>query len=116
MHGDLLSFYDKIPIARIINKFSNDIHGIEDEFLGSVSRLCLRVSMVAMNIYVCCANISFFIIIMFIIYFMIIFYYQDKYILICKDLFRLRNITKTPIINLATELIKGRHIYKVFGQ
>lgn len=30
LHGSLLDFYDKIPIARLINRFSNDLTNTED--------------------------------------------------------------------------------------
>ena len=32
MHGSIIDFYNKIPIARIINLFSNDIINIEANF------------------------------------------------------------------------------------
>ena len=37
LHADLLNFIDKIPIARLINRFSNDINSLEDKFIFTLN-------------------------------------------------------------------------------
>ena len=72
-HGDLLRFFDKVPIARIINKFSNDITTIEDSFIYSISALIISLALMVNSMFITCVNISPFLIIFFIVYLYIIF-------------------------------------------
>lgn len=36
-HGSLNKFFDKVPIARILNRFSNDIGKIDDSLMSSIN-------------------------------------------------------------------------------
>ena len=115
-HGGLLTFFDKIPIARVINKFSNDMSQIEDQFLYTISGIIIVSAMVFNTVIVSAINLSYYLILFFTFYVVIIVYIQGIYIVIKKDLFRCENITKTPIINQISEMITGRHIYKIFNK
>ena len=107
-HGDLLSFFDKIPIARVLNKFSNDFTVIEDKFVYAISGVLISTSMMAASVFIVCLNISVFLGVLFVFYIYLLFKIQGVYIVIKKDLHRCLNITKTPIVNLVGELIEGR--------
>jgi len=98
-HADLLGFFDKIPTARIMNKFSNDFSVIEDQFIYAISSIIIVSAIMTASIFIVCVNISPFLIIFFGTYIFILFKIQAIYITIKKDLHRCLNISKTPIVN-----------------
>ena len=108
LHGDLLGFFDKIPNARIINKFSNDFSVIEDQFMYAISGLIIVSAIMTASIFIVCMNISFYLVLFFIAYIYVLLKVQGIYIVIKKDIHRCLNISKTPILNLTGELIEGR--------
>ena len=107
-HGDLLNFFDKIPIARLLNRFSNDISNIEDEFIWTLNNFILMFTMFVFSIFVALYNLSISLSLLFILYFIFCVYFQNLYISINKDIYRLDNVTKTPIVNLTKEIVEGK--------
>ena len=112
-HGDLLGFYDKIPIGRLTNKFSNDLTSIEDNFIYNYNGTLLFFVMLVIDLFIICVSISPIVVVFMIFYIILVFYFQNIYIKINKDIFRLENMTKTPIVHLTTEIIKGRNIIQI---
>lgn len=114
VHGDLLNFYDKIHTSRLINRFSNDMTMVEtsmtDPLLSTTMFLCFLI----MEIFIAARSISYWMLLFFFFYFLIINSYQKTYIRLNKEIYRLENITKTPLVNITKEIIEGRLIYKVF--
>lgn len=99
LHGSLLDFYDKIPIARLINRFSNDITNTEDSFMFTINGVVISFSFLIFSGYVNLVEISYLFALIFLSYVFTAFYVQSIYIKLKKDIYRLENITKTPIVN-----------------
>ena len=99
LHGSILEFYDKIPIARLINRFSNDITNIEDSFMFTVNGVVISFAVFIFSGVVNFIEISYLFAVIFIVYILTAFYLQNIYIKLKKDIYRLENITKTPIVN-----------------
>ena len=99
LHGSLLDFYDKIPIARLINRFSNDITNTEDSFMFTVNGVVISFAVFFFSAVVNFIEISYLFALIFLLYVFTAFYVQNIYIKLKKDIFRLENITKTPIVN-----------------
>ena len=114
LHGSLLDFYDKIPIARLINRFSNDITNTEDSFMFTVNGVVISFAVFLFSGVVNFIEISYVFALIFFTYVFTAFYVQSIYIKLKKDIFRLENITKTPIVNQTKEIIEGRHLVKIF--
>lgn len=107
-HGGLLNFFDKIPIARLLNRFTNDLNNLEDEFIWTLNGFIINCAMFSFSAFVALISISPFLAIVFIMYFYLCFVFQNLYISMKKDIYRLENITKTPIVNLTKQIVEGR--------
>ena len=45
-HGSLNKFFDKVPIARVLNRFSNDISKLDDSLMSSINSFLVQFSMI----------------------------------------------------------------------
>ena len=115
VHGDLLNFYDKIHTSRLINRFSNDMTMVETAMADPLLTTIMFFVILVMDVFIITRSISYWMLLFFFIYFVVINYYQKTYIRLNKEIYRLENITKTPIVNITKEIVDGRLIYKIFN-
>lgn len=113
-HASLTQFFDKVPIARILNRFSNDIGKLDDQLMSSINTFLVQFSLIIFALIVDSRNISPLILLTFLVFFIIGLLVQNAYIRICKDLERLNSITQSPVVNKIKDIARGRVLFNVF--
>jgi ABC-type transport system involved in cytochrome bd biosynthesis fused ATPase/permease subunit len=113
-HGSLSQFFDKVPIARVLNRFSNDISKLDDSLMGSINAFLVQFSMIIFSLIIDSRNISPLILGAFLSFFVFGLFIQNIFIRISKDLERLQNITQSPVINRIKDIAKGRVLFNTF--
>lgn len=113
-HADLLTFYDKIETGRLLNRFSKDMGTIDTQIDLDLTNFTLSLGMAIADFTIISLTITPWIWAGLFFYLIIVAIYQNSFIRINKDVTRLDAVTKTPVVNLVSEIITGRRIFKCF--
>ena len=114
LYGDLLSFHDKIQTGRLMNRFSSDVDSLDKSFGIFYSQIVIMISSIMTQFYTISLKWSFLAIIF--VFFLVLLYYQNYFIKINKEVYRLEQISKTPVINKVQEIIKGSVVFEIYGK
>ena len=112
LYGDLLGFHDRIETAKLINTFSLDVQKIDSVIIYYVSGFMIYLGFLISDIIIAVTTVNGWILIPFLIYYSLMFYYQNMYVRLKKDLNRLNLKSRTPILNLTNEILKGKMVFK----
>ena len=115
IHADLLNFFDKIETGRLINRFSKDVSAIDDDIAMHYSQFCVSAACLLVDVFIMGKTITVWIWLVVAIFFLILLQYQNDFVQVKKDVTRLEMITKTPIVNLISEIISGRQVIRAFN-
>lgn len=110
-----MSFFERTPTGRIINRFSSDINKIDDQLAISVMLLAVGVISACMTFAVVCSAIPYFagaVVVLGFLY----NYYQKYYVSIQRELKRLVSISRSPIFAHLGESLAGVDTIRAFGQ
>ena len=109
-----IRFFDVTPVGRIMNRFSKDIEGIDQELIPylEVTVFCLiQCSSILLLIVVITPRFFSVAVIVFILY-----YFVGKwYLKASRDLKRIDSITKSPIFQHFSETLVGVCTIRAFG-
>lgn len=109
-----IRFFDVTPVGRIMNRFSKDIEGVDQELIPylEVTIFCL----------IQCASIIFLITVITprfltvaVIVFVLYFFVGKWYLTVSRELKRLDSITKSPIFQHFSETLVGVCTIRAFG-
>ena len=107
IHAKIHEFLDKVPMGRIINRFSSDIDMIDFGIFGRISFGFLCVTSLLASFTVLCLNCTWFSGILVLLFIFLGMLLQRKYIGAKRELVRLQSITKSPIVSTFSDIIKG---------
>lgn len=110
-----MSFFERTPTGRIINRFSSDINKIDDQLAISVMQLAVNVISACMTFAVVCSAIPVFTGVVIVLGFFYS-YYQKYYVAIQRELKRLVSISRSPIFAHLGESLAGVDTIRAFGQ
>lgn len=110
-----MSFFDRTPVGRIMNRFTNDINKVDDalpQSFNMVMGISLRTFMTI--VVVVCAVPQFLTVVILLGF--IYGYYQKYYISVQRELKRLVSISRSPIFAHFQESLTGVDTIKAFRQ
>jgi ATP-binding cassette subfamily C (CFTR/MRP) protein 1 len=115
MHSKIDEFIERVPVGRIVNRFSKDIDNIDSEIIGSFNGFmvlgCYTVANIATVIYTTSPYMSLIVIPVF----MFGFWFQNYYMNIKRELVRFEAITRSPILEQVGDTIKGLTVIRSLG-
>ncbi|UPL03395.1 hypothetical protein LCI18_014329 [Fusarium solani-melongenae] len=114
IHDDLTSgvlnskftFFDNVPLGQILSRFTNDMNKIDSEVsTGLISIVALGVTATSSILVIVSTSFLsiFYLLPVGIVYFII----QSHYLHACRQLRRIENNTRGPILNIAGEVQTG---------
>ncbi|KAJ6649924.1 Multidrug resistance-associated protein 1 [Pseudolycoriella hygida] len=110
-----MSFFDKTPSGRILNRFSNDINVIDNEIPDNVKFwLVMGFNVISILVVICYSTPWFLIVVVPIVaayYFVQVFFISTS-----RQLKRLKSITLSPVYNHFRETINGQSSIRAFGE
>ncbi|KAI9501300.1 P-loop containing nucleoside triphosphate hydrolase protein [Coemansia spiralis] len=108
-------FFDTTPIGRIINRFSGDMHTIDNGALDSIVIECTTRVISVLTIYVIVSWIlplfAIVAVTITLVYAGIAYYYLNA----SRELKRLESNSMSPLLSLFSELIQGVSTIRAFG-
>ena len=113
-HASPSTFFDKMDRSFIINRFSNDLIQIDDRYFISLIFFLDFLAFCIMDMIITCVSVTVFSIITYFIYYSFVFYIHNRYINIRKDVYRLDYKTRTPVIEIAKNILEGRIYFDIF--
>ncbi|KAI9147037.1 ATP-binding cassette transporter abc3 [Paramyrothecium foliicola] len=110
-----ISFFDTTPGGEILNRFTNDINKIDNPVSGGIIKLITTSTTTIVPLTVLMLMLPPSIIYMIPIVF-IYLKVQNYYRHACRQLRRLENEARSPILSCVHEAQAGREVIRVFGQ
>jgi ATP-binding cassette, subfamily C (CFTR/MRP), member 1 len=117
-HGVLRSkfaFFDKTPMGQILNRFTNDINQIDGPVSGGFILLVINTIAVLSSLLVI-AITSTILTIPFIPLAVAYYFIQKFYMDTCRQLRRLENHARGPILNIVGEITTGASVIQAYEQ
>lgn len=110
-----MSFFERTPVGRILNRFSNDINKVDEALPRSVNIYmgCL-VKTMATTVVIAVA-LPWFVVVMVMLVF-IYGYYQKYYICVQRELKRMVSISRSPIFAHIAESLGGVDTIRAYAQ
>lgn len=110
-----MSFFERTPVGRIMNRFSNDINKVDDALprsFNSFMGVALKTIMTFIVVGTAIPPFAFIAVVLFFIY----GYYQKYYISVQRELKRLVSISRSPIFAHFQESLTGVDTIRAYRQ
>ena len=101
------TFFDRVPIGRIINRFSKDIEDVDSELVVNFDYFMELFGAFLSDIIICAWGSSPYIIIAAVLFILACRYYHKLYRAFYRELERLALIAKSPIVAHFSESLRG---------
>jgi ABC-type multidrug transport system fused ATPase/permease subunit len=107
LHSQMEKFLDRIPVGRIINRFSRDIDEVDKKVYSYFSYL-IRVNTQTLILFVTiCYTVGWEVIGLIGIWLVLTLYCQGKFMNARQEYKRLVSVAKSPMISYFTDALKG---------
>lgn len=110
-----MSFFERTPVGRIMNRFSNDVNKVDDALPRSFNGFIMMVLKTAMTFVVVGTAIPSFLVVAFGLIF-VYGYYQKYYISVQRELKRLVSLSRSPIFAHFQESLTGVESIRAYRQ
>lgn len=116
LHASVNSFFDRVPMGRILNRFIKDLNSVDWD-LGYGSSFALMVLFNALFDIVISVYASTFHMLLFVfLYTFLTFKMQRKFMMLNREITRLKGITTSPMVQCFSEGVSGITNIRAFGQ
>lgn len=116
MHASVNKFFDRVPIGRILNRFLKDSDMIDSMLAMSAGSMVFSIAMCIVDLSVTTFTSSPIIIPFFFMYVYFSYKVQRRYLMLQRDITRLRSITSSPMIQCFSEGVQGNSTIRAFGK
>lgn len=125
MHNDMIAriirapvnlFFDRVPIGRLLNRFSKDLTTIDNYIAVTFGSTLVCIFSVLADIVVCLIAGSFYIFPLVLICFWIGVYFQKRYMKVNREVTRLENISKSPVVSFFSESLNGLTYIRAYNK
>ncbi|KAK6462759.1 P-loop containing nucleoside triphosphate hydrolase protein [Scheffersomyces coipomensis] len=110
-----MSFFDRTPVGRIMNRFTNDINSIDDSIPGSLQGFVVQLINTIITFAVVGYIMPLFIFVIFSLS-IIYWYFQTFYVSLSRELKRLISISRSPIYGHLGETLNGIDTIRAYKQ
>ncbi|KAK6202985.1 P-loop containing nucleoside triphosphate hydrolase protein [Scheffersomyces amazonensis] len=108
-------FFDRTPVGRIMNRFTNDINSIDDSIPGSLQGFVAQMMNTLITFGVVGYIMPFFILVICLLS-TIYWYYELFYVSLSRELKRLISISRSPIYGHLGETLNGIDTIRAYKQ
>lgn len=115
LFAPLNQFFDRVPLGRIINRFSKDLSSIDLNFSVFFANVMVFMGFLIGNSAVIVYCTSIWVLIPIVIYLIGVYILQGYYMKPNKELVRLQGITKSPVVSCFTEILAGVATIRAYG-
>ncbi|KAI5964409.1 hypothetical protein KGF57_001082 [Candida theae] len=113
--GAPMEFFERTPVGRIMNRFTNDINRIDDGIPSIFSAFISQISRTVFTLVVVSFAIPAYFISILILG-AIYAYYEIYYVAISRELKRLVSVSRSPIYGHLGESLNGMDTIRAYGQ
>ncbi|OQR85539.1 ATP-binding Cassette (ABC) Superfamily, partial [Achlya hypogyna] len=107
------SFFDVVPVGRILNRFSSDLDQVDSQ-IPYFGLLFLQFGFQNLAVVVVCAATSPYVLALYVPLFYAFYKLQAYYNLTSGELKRFDSVTKSPVANLISETVDGLSTIRAF--
>lgn len=116
LHASVNSFFDRVPMGRILNRFIKDLSSVDWD-LGYGNTFTIYVLFnalfdIAISVYASTLHMLFFVF----LYTFLTFKMQRKFMRLNREITRLKGITTSPMVQCFSEGVNGITNIRAFGQ
>lgn len=114
LHASVTDFWDRVPIGRVINRFSRDQNIIDTQMGFAMNGLFMCLSLTLLNFFMSTFTSSQILWVFIIGYFYICSRLQRYYMHAYRELTRLQATSQSPVVQVFTEAINGLINIQIF--
>jgi ATP-binding cassette subfamily C (CFTR/MRP) protein 1 len=107
MHSSLNRFFNKNPVGKVLNRFSDDLNKIDKFIPGQVSYVLVILSSLTLDMLLLLILSSPYLIVFVVVYFIIILRMQRVFTKPYKQVSSLSSTSKSPIFHLFSDSVNG---------
>ena len=116
LYAPLNEFFERIPLGRILNRFTKDISCIDEEIYWDLDKFFLAIMNIAYTAIMNMFSSTPYIAIPIFFYVLICIKIQKFYYNAYREITRLESITKSPIISFFKESLNGLTSIRAYNQ
>ena len=116
LHAKINNFLKRVPMGVFINRFSNDIDTVDKKMADNFFDVSFYIPKTCLNIYSVVDGLkTWFTIIPLLVYTAISVVMRNKYMNVKRDMARLFQLTRSPVIGLGAASISGGPVIRSLG-
>ncbi|XP_071803247.1 ATP-binding cassette sub-family C member 9-like [Asterias amurensis] len=109
-----LRFFDTTLIGRVLNRFSNDVQQVDFRLANSMNGLLITIMQCISSLVV--VSIVMYLFVIFIVPIVVVYFILQKYFLASsRELQRLENTSKSPVLAYFSESLGGLSTLRAYG-
>lgn len=103
----LCSFFERVPLGRILNRFTKDLDVIDSELYPNLSYFYIIAALCLSDIFLILYSSTPYLLIPIVIFFGICFKIQRYYMKTSREVYRIEAISRSPVLSYFSESISG---------
>ena len=116
LYSSLSKYFERVPLGRILNRFTKDLDSIDSNVYNDFSYLYIISFLVIYDVVISVYSSSWIIIIPVLIFFYTSFVTRSYFMRASRELFRLEAISLSPIVSYFSEVINGVTVIRSFNK
>ena len=116
LHSSIAQFWDRVPLGRVLNRFSRDQQIVDREMPVAVNTFAATIFTVLLDFIMCTIGSSMILWVFIFGYFYLCILLQRYYMHAMRELTRLQAISQTPVTQIFTETLSGVLSLRIFGK
>jgi ABC-type multidrug transport system fused ATPase/permease subunit len=116
LHASVCKFFDRIPLGRILNRFSRDLNEMDVKLGFNLASLLFMIFFTIAGFIVASYAGSPFMLAFAVIYLWLCSRVQRQTIALSREVTRLKGISNSPLVQSFSEIISGISTIKAFGK
>lgn len=114
--ASLCQYFERVPVGRILNRFTKDLDVIDTELYPNLSYFYIISTLCLVDMFLLLYSSNLFIVIPILAFIYFAFRLQRFYMKVSRELFRIEAITRSPVLSYFSESISGVTTIRAYGK